>query len=69
MKSVPYTNAGYFHHEEGGGSDFGGEFEGNDHHLEHVHLGTFVGKHNLPPKIIHVTKTVAVKVPGIKYIK
>lgn len=61
LESVPNADAGYFHHgEEGGG------FGDNNHHYqdhEHVHLGTFVGKHMLPPKVIHITKTVAVKVP------
>lgn len=36
----------------------------NDHqHSQNIDLGTFVGKHQLPPKVIRITKTVAVKVP------
>lgn len=41
--------------EHGGHGDYdGGKFE---------HLGSFVGKHQLPPKVIRITKTIAVKVP------
>ncbi|XP_055713139.1 keratin, type I cytoskeletal 9-like [Phlebotomus papatasi] len=48
----------------GGGSDFGGDFDEihkTGGKLEH--LGTYVGKQHSPPKIIRITKTVAVKVP------
>ena len=38
----------------------GGSFGGHNHNYD---LGTFVGKHQIPPKVIRIVKTVAVKVP------
>lgn len=35
----------------------------DEHHGHTVDLGSYVGKHKIPPKVIHITKTVAVKVP------
>lgn len=47
---------------------YGNGYENSGNHLVHAqqqfqHLGTYVGKHHLPPKEIRITKTVAVKVP------
>lgn len=54
-----------------GGSGGGGyhhQSHGHGHELAHAqqqfqHLGTFVGKHYIPPKEIRITKTVGVKIP------
>lgn len=59
--SAAVVNAGIYG-GHGGGSGI------NDHELHHAeqhfqHLGSFVGKHHLPPKEIRITKTLAVKVP------
>lgn len=56
------AQAGVIHGGDGG-HHFGGS--GGDLHnqVQYENLGSYVGKHNVPPKEIKVTKTVAVKVP------
>lgn len=50
------ANAGFY-----GGGGHGGGGHGGEH--QYQHLGSYVGKYQLPPKEIRITKTVAVKVP------
>lgn len=63
-------DGGNTHFNFGGGSGGGGGFAGYDggghtdgHPIETIDLGSYVGKHHIPPKVIKITKTVAYKVP------
>ncbi|GAB0089184.1 hypothetical protein DMENIID0001_036860 [Sergentomyia squamirostris] len=64
--------SGHGHSDHSG--DFGGDFD-EIHKAggKFEHLGTYIGKHHNPPKVIKIIKTVAVKVPVPvhipKYIK
>lgn len=62
-----HSGGGDYGSDYGGGGS-GGDYGGGGHNgggqpYQLEHLGSFVGKHTLPPKIIRITKTVAVRVP------